>query len=375
MASAGRLPPEVVSGLRGISDVARALNAPGSLDDVAGRALAAMCSVLALEAAVLYLPDPSGRPLLRRFLGCAPGLERSTHEVIDFDPEAWRLAVAGRHPLIFNEPAGWLVDNPFEPPASRWLVLPLASERAVAGVVVAARAEPLGLDPLQAIVLSLLGEQLAAGIVAAQLRLQLQRGAIESERLRVAADVHDGLAQDLALAMRELAFLDGSPAGDEARASGERLRAAVASANATVRARLVDLSASMPIGGVRSAVEDLCGRFSRRGPPVRASFALEGPEPAPDVTAAIVRVLNEALANAARHAGASRVDVRLEAGEGSIAIEVADDGGGFAPEEVRDGGLGLGLMCARVAEAAGELTVASHPGRGTTISARFPLHA
>jgi signal transduction histidine kinase len=361
---AGRLPARVASGLEAISRVARALTTPGALHEVAERALDAMRAALDLEVCVLYLPDAAGRPLLTRFEG-----ETSAREQIDFDPAAWQLAIAGGHPLVFNEPAGWLVPNPFDPPASHWLVVPLATDRLV-GAVMAARAEPLELDALGVTVLSLLGDQLAAGIASAQLRLELQRAAIERERLRVAADVHDGLAQDLALAVRELAFLDTAPPSAAAEGSRERLRAAVASAHAVVRDRLVDLSSAVPIGGVRAAVEEVCERFAGRGLPVRLTVDTAPVDPPPEVTAALVRVLSEALANAAKHADAGSVEVRLRAQPRALTIVVADDGRGFDPEAAGgDGHLGLGLMRSR----AGELDIRSAPGAGTTITAHFRL--
>src|SRR4051794_41533896 len=69
---AQRLPPEVATGLGAISRVARALNAPGSLDELAARALGEMRQALGLAATVLYLPDAGGRPGLRRLLPHAP---------------------------------------------------------------------------------------------------------------------------------------------------------------------------------------------------------------------------------------------------------------------------------------------------------------
>jgi signal transduction histidine kinase len=89
-----------------------------------------------------------------------------------------------------------------------------------------------------------------------------------------------------------------------------------------------------------------------------------------------VRVLNEALANALKHAAAAVVDVRLDAGDGAIALSVADDGQGFDPSAAAGaaaGHLGLALMRARATEAAGELVVTSALGTGTTIAARFPI--
>jgi signal transduction histidine kinase len=367
---AGRLPAGVASGLEAISRVARALTTPGALHEVAERALDAMRAALDLEVCVLYLPDAAGRPLLTRFEG-----ETSAREQIDFDPAAWQLAIAGGHPLVFNEPAGWLVPNPFDPPASHWLVVPLAAERLV-GAVMAARATALELDALGVTVLTLLGDQLAAGIAGAQLRLQLQGAAIERERMRVAAEVHDGLAQDLALAVRELAFLDTDPPEAAAAASRTRLRAAVTSAHAVVRDRLVDLSGALPIGGLRAAVEAVCARFERRGLTVRLTFDDALVDTPPEVTAALVRVLNEALANAVKHAGAPAVDVALRAAPGAACVVIADDGRGFDPEAVggsENGHLGLALMRARAREAAGDLEIRSAPGAGTTVSARFPI--
>ena len=89
------------------------------------------------------------------------------------------------------------------------------------GVVIAARPEPVHLDPTTLTVLTLLGDQLSAGIATARLRQDLQRAELDRERMRLAAEVHDGLAQDLALAMRELALLDLDLLPEEARAAVE----------------------------------------------------------------------------------------------------------------------------------------------------------
>jgi signal transduction histidine kinase len=353
---AGRLPARVASGLEAISRVARALTTPGALHEVAERALDAMRATMDLQVCVLYLPDAAERPLLTRFEAAPRAAAHSTRDEIGFDPAAWQLAIAGGHPLVFNEPAGWVVPNPFDPPAAHWLVVPLATADRLVGAVMAARAQPLELDALGVTVLSLLGDQLAAGIASAQLRLELQGAAIERERMRVAAEVHDGLAQDLALAVRD------------------RLRAAVTSAHTVVRDRLVDLSTSLPLGGVRAAVEEVCHRFSQRGLPVRLTVEAAPVDAPPALTAALVRVLSEALANAVKHAGAATVAVRLSAEPGAIVLVVADDGSGFDLDgDAGSGHLGLSLMRSRASEAAGRLDIRSSPGAGTTIRARFPL--
>ena len=138
---------------------------------------------------------------------------------LSFDAEAWQLAVTTGAPLVFAEPASWLVANPFEPAASYWLVLPLVSGGELAGVVIASAPAAVSLDPVGVTTLSSLGDLLSAGIAHARLRQQVERTEVERERMRLAAELHDGLAQDLALAVREIAALGrgaaarGLPAG------------------------------------------------------------------------------------------------------------------------------------------------------------------
>jgi signal transduction histidine kinase len=360
---AGRLPQEVIVGLGAISRVGRALNEPGTLEDLSAHALSEMLSALGLEAAALYIPDVGGRPVLTRFQSVG-----SVREELVFDDEAWKLGVSGGHPIVFQDTASWLVENPFVPAARYWLVLPMVASDEIVGVVVAACSEPIALDPTTVTVLRLLADQLTAGVTTARLRSELQRAELERERMRLAAEVHDGIAQHLALAVRELEMLD-----DEA--SRARLREAVTEAHRLVRARLVDLEASPPLGGLRTALADVCDRFARRGLPV----SLEGDavaEAPPFVTAVAMRILSEALANAEKHASASEVCVRMALEEGALSLCVRDDGVGFdASAGASSGHFGLGVMRRRALEGGGQLSVDSTAGSGTTVVLTMPLEA
>lgn len=233
----------------------------------------------------------------------------------------------------------------------------------------------MSLDPTRATVLTLLGDLLAAGIAKARLRQEIERIEIERERTRLAAEVHDGLAQDLALARRELALLDSGPAPAQAEASLARLREAVGAAHELVRGRLKELSAPVPLGGVREAVAEVCARFESHGLPV--SLRASGPavEPAPETLAALTRVLTEALANVERHANASKVDVELRVEDERLTIALRDDGRGFAVDAVdgaEDGHFGLTLMRRRARDVGGELAIHSAPGAGTRVRLRMP---
>jgi len=131
-------------------------------------------------------------------------------------------------------------------------------------------------------------------------------------------------------------------------------------------------------GDLPGALAGVCGSYSERlGMPVTADLDLTGLGPGglPAVVEhAILRVTQEAIANAARHAGPSRITVSLATDGERAGLEVADDGRGFdvtAPRERE--GLGLHTMRDRVTELGGLLTVESSPGAGTRVRARFPL--
>ncbi len=124
---AGRLAPEVLEGLGALARVSRALAGTGSLSVLASRALAEMRDAMRLELAALYPPDGDGRLVLQRYVTAAAGAATvSARAELSFDEEAWRLAVASGAPIVLREAASWLVDNPFEPPAENWVILPLA---------------------------------------------------------------------------------------------------------------------------------------------------------------------------------------------------------------------------------------------------------
>ena len=94
----------------------------------------------------------------------------------------------------------------------------------------------------------------------------------------------------------------------------------------------------------------------------------------PELEVAVYRLIQEALTNVVKHAGARRVTVRVEdpRGDGQVIVEVSDDGRGFDPD---DPGAGFGLlgMRERVALVGGELEVRAAPGKGTSVIARIPV--
>ncbi|HEU4759777.1 MAG TPA: ATP-binding protein, partial [Dehalococcoidia bacterium] len=117
-------------------------------------------------------------------------------------------------------------------------------------------------------------------------------------------------------------------------------------------------------------------KFSQRWP-VQVEFSsdtLRRRLPTP-VELVLYRVVQEALANVAKHSGASRARVSLSRQRNVVTASVTDDGKGFEMKRVTDSGGGLGLfgMGERLALVGGALQIDSTPGSGTTVTARVPL--
>lgn len=217
-------------------------------------------------------------------------------------------------------------------------------------------------------------------------RERLLESAIESsdaERRRIAADLHDGVVQDLAGVAFGLAPLaeDAARRGDAAEADAlrgatERLRGGVRS----LRSLLVEIHPpSLETAGLEAALGDLLSPLAARG--LATSLEVDaGAARGSAHDALVYRVAREALRNVAEHAdGASRVsvDVTRDPGPpGRIRLEVADDGAGFDASRraarAEEGHVGLTLLEDLARGAGGTLDVRSTPGAGTTLVLEVP---
>jgi signal transduction histidine kinase len=202
-----------------------------------------------------------------------------------------------------------------------------------------------------------------------------EANARHEERTRIARELHDSISQEL-FSLRVLAggLRRALPAGSAVLTEVETMER---TAGDTMREMQSLLLALRPVAldelGLASAIEDICHAYTQRLG-VRVLAELEPLALAPGLEHAILRVTQEALANAVRHADADHLTVRLRADAAQVMLEVTDNGHGFDADAEQAGGAGLGLrvMRDRVAEAGGVLSIVSAPGLGTQVRAAFP---
>jgi len=198
----------------------------------------------------------------------------------------------------------------------------------------------------------------------------------ESERRRLALELHDETGQALTSILLGLKSIRA--AGDEAEAEQAEadVRALVVQALQDVRALAVELRpAALDDFGVGPALERLAHTFGERSG-VRVSIDAGGGDRLPaEIETTLYRVVQEALTNVVKHAGATYVSIVLEREVGGVTLTVTDDGTGFERARVREDALGLLGMRERLALVGGSLIVGSQSGEGTTVRAHVPLAA
>lgn len=200
----------------------------------------------------------------------------------------------------------------------------------------------------------------------------------DEERARIAAELHDGPVQSLSRLgyNLELALLhqdegDGEAATQLVRAVQESLFGEVADLRdmmTRLRPPVLDER------GLEDAIKDRAQAIREQsGVACAVQAELDG-RLAPTLETVLYRVSQEALANVVKHAGARHALVSLQRSNGSVVLEVRDDGVGFEPEHHEGGRDHFGLMAMRerVEMAGGRWEITSRPGKGTRIRAVLP---
>jgi signal transduction histidine kinase len=258
------------------------------------------------------------------------------------------------------------------------LLVPLEFRARVLGVLVAF--DRIGAEqefgPEQETLLQSFAASAATAVATAQTvehqRLRESMAAAEQERRRWARELHDETLQGLAgfqvLLSSALRHSSGESLERAVRIAVEQVGTEIEK----LRMLITELRpAALDELGLHPAIESLASRVA----------AVEGLEVETDVTlgvederlpaeleTAVYRLVQEALTNVVKHAGASRVGIEIVAHDGHVDVTVRDDGAGFDTEAPRDG-FGITGMRERVGLADGTLMIASEPGAGTTVHA------
>ena len=183
--------------------------------------------------------------------------------------------------------------------------------------------------------------------------------AVLEERRRIARDLHDGLAQELAFIARNVRRLDrGSPVV-------RRVELGAARALADSRRAIAALTESLDRPLDAALAEVAWDVAAREGTQVALMLA-PGVTVTPVQREALIGIASEAITNAARHGGADLVRVHLD-DDGGVALRIADGGRGFDPARPSRGGFGLISMRERAETVGAQFRLTSAPGRGTQV--------
>ncbi len=306
--------------------------------------------------------------------------------------EIWE-AMEGGEPLIIGDVRGntWLaqafrqalgehLDREMDY-VRTWLGVPLMVQERLIGWLSLHHSEPQAYAHHHAALAQTIANQAATAIENARLYGQARRLAALEERQRLARELHDSVSQVLygvGLGARTArALLDRATVAPDLKSSlAEALDYVLALTEAglaEMRALIFELRPdSLEREGLVAALtRQVAAARVRHNLEVRTEFC-----PEPDLRfegkEALYRIAQEALNNVAKHAQASRVEIRLKEVEGMILLEIQDNGIGFDPQREYPGHMGMNSMRERAAQLGGSLLVVSEAGEGVMVRALIP---
>jgi signal transduction histidine kinase len=215
-----------------------------------------------------------------------------------------------------------------------------------------------------------------------RLLARAREAGVLDERQRMAREIHDTLAQGLTGIITQLQAAEHAGAEPAERRRHVEAAIRLARESLTEARRSVHALRPEPLETARlsEALADVAARWSALHEiDVRVTTTGTARTLRPETEAGLLRTAQEALANVAKHARASRVGVTLSYLDDEVALDVRDDGQGFDPavaargaDHEAGGGFGLIAMRQRIEGLAGRLQIESEPGAGTAVSACVP---
>ena len=381
--SYANLEQEVASRTRELAalyDVTAAASSSLDLSTVLERSLEHVLKAMGAEVGAIHLLDEQSCVLT---LAVCRG----------FSPDQVKAAISV--PLDLGL-AGWVIEHekplfiPNIAEAARpLLVVPAAVDQAYIGVPIETRGHKLGLLSVvgergrqfntgEVALLASIADEVSLAIENAWLHERTEQLAVMEERNRLARELHDSVTQLLySLTLFAEAGQRMLKAKDFDRAEQYLHRLGETAQQAHKEMRLLIYELRSPVveeEGLVNALQHRLDTVEKRAG-LDACLEIDGNIQLPAIVAdGLFRITLEALNNALKHAAATHVSVRLQETNRQITLEVMDNGKGFDPQSVKNGGgLGLANMQERAAQLGGWLEVSSKPGRGTCIIVKLEV--
>ncbi len=369
-----------------------AVAAAPALAELAGRVADLVTRSLRVDVCFVHVLDDDERGVT--LMGATPPYDAQAgkvHLALDEGVSGW--VAARRQPVV-------IVEGKLDDPRYRYFPelgglefvsmasVPMVSRpTGLAGVLNVHTRTRRAFDDGDIALLTGIGQLVAGAVHAARLHRQLlvrrqeyealveQALAVqEQERRRIAAEVHDGVAQAVVSLSFHLAAaaeaLEEEPrfAAEQVATARRLAELAVAEARAAVEGLRPPMLDDL---GLPEALQSLASTSVGEGAEVTCDVAVDADALPDHVQVAVYRMAQEAMQNVAKHAGATQVLLEVRGGDDELTLRVRDDGAGIEPPP--GPGFGPASIRQRAELLGGTLTVTSHPGRGTELLVRLPL--
>ena len=364
-----------------LNDIASVLTASLELDEILNKTLAAVMSYIRVEAGEIFLLEDD-KETLRMVLHRGEAAEAfwSRTRIRIGEGVVGAVAQSGQRRIStdLSQEKDFLRPAVVQAGFRQVAYLPMKSGENVMGVMsVATRSE----EPLEERGVQMLGavaNWAGLAIENARLHQNVKHMAILEERDRIGMDLHDGIIQSVygvGLSLENaLQTLD-----EDKDLAKLRIKESISGLNQAIRdirAYILDLRPrQMGDDGLMNGLRRLATEYRAN---TFSDVVLKGPEKGlenlpPSSARALFHICQEALANAAKHAAAERVDVNVWTTSERVVMEVRDNGRGFAVEKMTTTiGHGLSNMQTRARAVGGDVDISSAPGEGTTVLAWVP---
>lgn len=371
--------------LRALLAVGRAVSSSIALDEMLGQAMAAILLATEADAAEIWLRGEDGALTLAQHHGLGPAEFRERTHLGRGEGLPGLASEGGKAIVVRDLPN----DERFVRESVKALgfhtycALPLPYRGRTVGVLgVASRDGEKLLSETELRLLEGIGARVALGIENSRLHARVLDEAVIEERMRIARELHDGLAQVLGyinVQTHAVSKLLSSDRTDDAQTELAAMEKAARQVYADVREEIIGLRISLPHRGLVPALRDYLDQYEpMAGTDLRLEVGdgLDALDLPASAEIQLLRIVQEALRNVRKHSHAATTLVRLSADSDTLTVEVVDDGGGFDPVDSGRTGwprFGLQTMRERAQSLGGRFELDSQPGYGTRVSVRLSL--